>query len=339
MPQQGYFAPYGIPTLAEGPAGEYLTDRLNNEAIELIVQHRASNPEAPFFLNYCPYAVHAPIQAPPELIAKYEKKAAALGLDAVDPIITGEHFSCVHKRDQRIERRIIQSDPAYAAMIENLDTNIGALGASLQAQGIFEDTLIIFTSDNGGLATAEGSPTCNLPLAEGKGWHHEGGNRVSQIAHWPSVIPAGRVCHDNMTSPDLYPTLLAAAGLPLIPEQHCDGVNLLPVLAGSDPQALNSRTGLFWHYPHYSNQGDTPGAVVLCGDWKLVWRFEDDACELYYLPDDPSETRNCLDDEPKRGQHMLAMLKEWQCEVGALQPEPNPNWQPEQPRVANNAHI
>ena len=275
-PRKGYFSPYGCPTLEDGPPGEYLTDRLTDEAIQLI-EH---NDGTPFFLNLWHYAVHTPIQAPRALIEKYEKKAQALGLDRQLAIIEGEYFPVQHKRTQRVQRRIIQSDPVYAAMIENLDTNIGRLLAALDRNGIADNTIIIFTSDNGGLATSEGSPTCNHPLAEGKGWMYEGGTRVSQIIRWPRVIAPGGVCSVSVTSTDFYPTLLAAAKLPLRPEQHRDGVSLMPVLRGR--QRFPQRP-IFWHYPHYSNQGGTPACAVRDGDWKLIEFFEDWHLELYHL--------------------------------------------------------
>ncbi|MGL4736230.1 MAG: sulfatase-like hydrolase/transferase [Cellulosilyticaceae bacterium] len=157
-PHHGYFSPYQLENLEEGPDGEYLTDRLTEESITLI---RNRDKTKPFFLNLWHYTVHTPVQAKAADIAYFEEKAKRLGLDQQVALVEGEHFPCEHKKNQRVMRRVVQSDPAYAAMIYNLDWNVGRLMQVLEAEGILEDTLIIFTSDNGGLATAEGSPTCN----------------------------------------------------------------------------------------------------------------------------------------------------------------------------------
>jgi len=171
----GYFSPWEIEALkdADTPEGVYLTDYLTDRAIELMREkdHR------PFFLNLWYYTVHTPIEAKAEKIRKYEGKAKEMGLDKMQVFEEGDHFPCEHKKTSRIRRRLVQSDPVYAAMIESLDENVGRLLAAVEESGEAENTLVIFTSDNGGLATAEGSPTCNAPLAEGKGWMYEGGTR------------------------------------------------------------------------------------------------------------------------------------------------------------------
>ena len=191
MPKKGYFSPYGMPNLEDGPEGEYLTDRLTGEAISLI--RDAAEAGEPYFLHFAHYAVHTPIQAPPELVEKYRGKAARLRLDEADAIVEGELIPALHQATQgkHIQRRIIQSDPTYAAMIENLDTNIGRMLDTLEELGQADNTIVIFTSDNGGLATAEGSPTCNAPLAEGKGWMYDGGVREPLIVRWPARVAAG----------------------------------------------------------------------------------------------------------------------------------------------------
>ncbi|MHC4887422.1 MAG: sulfatase [Planctomycetota bacterium] len=332
--KNGYFSPYECPTLEDGPEGEYLTDRLSDEAIALIKQRD----EKPFFLNMNHYAVHTPLQAPAHLIEKYERKAKRMGLDQVEAIVEGESFPCIHKSDQRVQRRMIQSHPIYAAMVENLDTNIGRLLDALEEEGIADNTLVVFTSDNGGLSTAEGSPTCNLPWVEGKGWNYEGGTRVCQIARWPKVIQPSTDCGENVQTCDLYPTFLEAADLPLQPEQHVDGVSLMPLLKGG--QQLK-RDSIFWHYPHYSNQGGRPAASMVSGKWKLIENFEDGDLELFNLNDDPSEQKNLAEVEGERATAMHAELQAWQRSIEALIPEPNPGWEAKlkAPRIPNNAHI
>ena len=321
MPVRGYFSPWGFPNLPDGPVGECLTDRLTDEAIQLI----KNSDGRPFFLNLWYYAVHTPIEAKSGLVRKYEQKAKRLGLDKVPAIEEGEHFPSVHKRHLRIQRRRIQSNPVYAAMIETLDTNIGRLLDTLDHLGIAENTLVIFTSDNGGLATSEGSPTCNAPLAEGKGWMYEGGTREPLIVRWPGEVQPNTECSEPITSPDFYPTLLQAAGLPLIPDQHLDGVSFLPYLRG---QTDSSGRPIFWHYPHYGNQGGTPGSSVRFDDYKLIEFFEDNRLELYNLADDVSEERNLADVEPERTAELYGLLVEWRESIEAKIPQPNPDYAP-----------
>ena len=320
QPNKGYFSPYGIPGLRDGPEGEYLTDRLTDEAIDLIKER---DPARPFFLNLWHYAVHTPIQAPEALIEKYRQKAKHLGLDQKKTFEEGDFFPCAHKRDQRIERRLLQSDPAYAAMVENLDTNIGRLIDALDAAGAGQDTLIIFTSDNGGLSTAEGSPTCNAPLSEGKGWMYEGGTREPLIVSWPGRIEAGTASAVPVTSTDFFPTILEAAGLPLRSDLHADGISLMPLLSGTGDL---DREAIFWHYPHYANQGDTPGCSVRAGDWKLIEYFEDGRLELYNLVEDIGEDQNRAESDPETTTRLKAMLDAWKKSIGAVIPKPNPNW-------------
>lgn len=319
-PWHGYFSPYQHPTLPDGPEGEYLTDRITAEAVSLI----EDADDTPFFLNLWHYAVHTPIQAPADLIAKYEAKAKRLGLVPEDALEVGEAFTCAHKKHLRVTRRVVQSNPAYAAMVENLDTNVGRILEALERRGKLDNTLILFSSDNGGLSTAEGSPTCNLPLSEGKGWMYEGGVREPLLARWPGHIAPGTVSPVQVTSPDFYPTLLEAAGLALRPEQHVDGQSFLPALQGK----AYRRGPMFWHYPHYGNQGGTPGSSVADGDWKLVHFWEDGADELYNLADDPSETRNLAQREPERVRALRALLDTWLEDVAAKIPQENPDYVP-----------
>lgn len=315
-PHNGYFSPYGIETLPEGSDGEYLTDRITDEAIRLI--KTADN--APFFLNLWHYAVHIPIQAPQTLIDRFAKKAHDMGLDTQQAIIAGEHFPSDQKHHLRVQRRVIQSDPVYAAMLFNLDWNIGRLIDCLKETGQYENTLIIFTSDNGGLSTAEGSPTCNLPAAEGKGWTYDGGIRVPQFAVWPGVIPAGSTCCTPVTSTDFYPTFLEAAGLPLEPEHHLDGVSMMPLLM---QQGDFERNTIFWHYPHYGNQGGHPSAAVRCKEWKLIEFFENGHIELYNLKHDMEEKHNVAAQYPEQAQELQNLLHAWQKSVEAAFPRKN----------------
>jgi arylsulfatase A-like enzyme len=319
-PLNGYFSPYDIPGLENGSAGEFLTDRLTDEAIRLIENHSAQ----PFFLNLWYYTVHTPIQAKPEQIKKFQIKAEAMGLDQIEPFEIGEPFPTEHKKHLNVTRRKIQSDPVYAAMVYALDENIGRLLSALEDTGRAENTVIIFTSDNGGLTTAEGSPTSNAPLSEGKGWMYEGGTREPLIVSWPGIVRPDSVCNIPVTSPDFYPTILEMAGLPLLPEQHRDGVSLLPLLNGSEPVERNA---IFWHYPHYGNQGGTPGSSIRVGDYKLIHFFEDDRQELYNLREDIGEDHNLAQEMPALAEQLNAQLTNWREHCEAKIPKGNPDYQ------------
>ena len=321
----GYFSPWSLPPLqdAEVPDGTYLTDYLTDRAVDLIHKDNAD----PFFLNMWYYSVHEPIEAKPEKIRKYEAKAEAMGLNEQDTFEEGESFNTERMKHQRIRRRLLQSDPVYAAMIESLDENVGRLLDALEESGKAANTIVIFTSDNGGLATAESSPTCNAPLAEGKGWMYEGGTREPLLVKWTDVVAPGSICTVPVTTPDFYPTLLDAARLDLIPEQHCDGVSLVPLLKGGDGLP---RKAIFWHYPHYGNQGGTPGSSVRMGNYKLIEFFEDDRIELYDLENDPGEKHDLSQEEVELAQEMKATLQQWRQDVEAKIPQPNPDWGKEQ---------
>lgn len=323
FPAKGFYPPWEFPNLPDAPEGTYLTDHLTDEAIRLI---RDRNRAKPYFLNLWHYAVHTPIQAPADLVKKYEAKAKRLGLDKVEAFEAGENFPIEKDRDKPIFRRVVQSDAVYAAMIENLDTNIGRLLEAVDDP----NTIVIFTSDNGGLHISKngkpglwGGPTSNLPLAEGKGWMYEGGSRVPLIVSWPGHIAPGTTSDVPVTSPDFFPTLLEAAGLPLKPEQHEDGVSFFKVLEGGGDF---ERGPIYWHFPHYAHHGGTPGSSVRDGDWKLIEFFEDGRLELYNLKDDPGEKNNLAEKEPARAADLHAKLKSWRDSMEAKYPTPNPGW-------------
>ncbi len=325
----GYFSPYNIEVLEDGPEGEYLTDRLTDEALTLIQNHNSRNKEQkkndPFFLNLAYYTVHTPIMGKEEYIKIYEKKAKKMGLDKVKTFEEGKYFPAEHKKDQRVLRRLVQSDPVYAAMIHSLDENVGRILDILDELGLSEDTIIFFTSDNGGLATAEGSPTSNAPLNEGKGWMYEGGTREPLLVRWPGVIEAGTSCDVPVTSPDFYPTILEMVDLPLLPEQHQDGVSILPLLKG---ESELEREAIYWHYPHYGNQGGTPGSSIRMGDYKLIEFFEDGSLELYNLREDIAEEENLTDKMPDLTKRMQEKLIAWRESVEAKIPKSNPDYEP-----------
>lgn len=305
-----YFSPYNIPTLPDGPAGEYLTDRLTDESLRFIV----TASEQPFFLYLAHYAVHTPLQAKPELVTKYQTKLASM--KRVEPEF---------KEDLGRRVRQVQTHAVYAAMMESLDQSVGRIMAKLQELRIDTNTVIFFTSDNGGLSTAEGTPTSNVPLRTGKGWNYEGGIRVPLIVSWPGVAAAGLVCGDPVISTDYYPTLLEIAGLPARPEQHRDGLSLVGLLKGGCRPARP----LFWHYPHYSNQGGPPSGALRLGPWKLIEFYEDMRTELYNLNDDLSEQRDLAKVFPDKARELTSTLHQIRAETGAKMPVPNPSYDPD----------
>ncbi len=299
-----YFFPYqgnwSIPATAhrarwnvfpDGQPGEYLTDRLTDEAIKLIEQPS----DQPFFLYFPHYGVHTPLQAPKELIEHYERTP----------------------QSQR------QGKPVYAAMVESVDSSVGRVLQALRDQGLEENTLVIFTSDNGGFAKA----TSNAPLRANKGAYYEGGIRVPLIVHWPGAITPGRTVSEPVISQDLYPTCLAAAGVPLQPAQHLDAVDLTPVSRDSNHQ-LAPRS-LFWHFPHYNQHPSShPCSAIRKGPWKLIESFDPAKVELYNLDDDLSETTNLADQMPERRDALLQELEAWRMSVRAERMLPNPNRRP-----------
>lgn len=326
--QQGYFSPWGMPDPELQKAneqlepGRYLDDYLTDRAVDLIENR---DTDRPFLLNMWYYLVHTPIQAPEHLIKKYEEKAKRLKLDQIDPMVEGDFHPTERKKDIRTQYRIIQSNPVYAAMVELMDQCIGRVMDAVERAGEEDNTLFIFTSDNGGLSTSESSPTCNLPLQMGKGWMYDGGTREPWIVKYPGVVEPGTSCHSPLTSPDLFPTLLDIAGLDLMPEQHSDGVSLTPLLHGDQDF---DRGPVYWHFPHYGNQGGTPTAAVREGKWKLIEWYEDDHLELYNMHDDIGETRDLTDQHPDVVADLHAKLKAWRDRMGARYPEPNPDYQP-----------
>ncbi len=307
-----YFSPYDNPRLPDGPDGEHLPDRLASETVRFIAAHR----DRPFFAVLSFYSVHTPLMARPDLEAKYEAKRQRLQLQPA--------WGREHERDVRL----VQEHAVYAAMVDAMDQAVGKVLMALDAHGLRDDTLVVFTSDNGGLSTSEGWPTANAPLRAGKGWMYEGGLRVPLIARWPRQSAGGVRVDSPVATPDLAATLLDAAGAALGAGSPLDGVSLRPVIAQTG--ALGERP-LFWHYPHYGNQGGAPAAAIRVGDWKLIEWLEDGRVELFNLADDEGELRDVAATETARREHLLAQLHAWQRDVGASAVTPNPRFDPDAP--------
>lgn len=305
-----YFVPYDNPRLTDGPEGEHLPDRLANETCKFI----EANKDGRFFAYFSFYSVHTPLQSRPDLEKKYEEKRQRLGLEPA------------WGKEDTLEVRLVQEHAIYGGMVEAMDLAVGKVLAKLDELGLRENTLVIFTSDNGGLSTSEGSPTSNLPLRGGKGWMYEGGIREPLIVRWPAIVKPGRVVSTPVSSPDFFPTLLEAAAVQPQPAQKLDGLSLMPVFKGDD---LPERA-LFWHYPHYGNQGGAPTAAIRRGDWKLIEWMEDQRLELFNLAQDIGEQTNLAEAQPELTAKLLAELRTLQQDVSARLPTPNPKFQPDQ---------
>lgn len=292
-----YFYPYknpkskwnpSIPTLSGGEPGEYLTDRLTDESIKFIKANEGSR----FLLYLSYYAVHTPLQAPERLLNKYKAKL---------------------KTDES------QKNATYAAMIENVDRNIGRVIQTLRQLSLDGRTVVIFTSDNGG----EARVTNSAPLRSGKGSLYEGGIRVPLIIKWPGRVKAGSLCRTPVTSEDLYPTIVEIVGEQAKPGENIDGESLLALLTG---KGHIRRETLYWYYPHYSPQAKQPGAAIRDGDYKLIEHYDPPGTELYNLVDDIGERTNLAERMPQKTTQLRARLHDWLKAVDAKMHTPNPDY-------------
>lgn len=306
MPRS-YFSPYENPRLPDGAKGEHLPKRLGDEAIRIIEECKND----PFLVYLSFYSVHTPLQAPKELVEKYRKKAEKL-VDPNLPEFAEEEQVWPDAKERQV--RILQKHAVYAAMVESMDTQVGRVLAKIKQLGLEGDTVVMFMSDNGGLSTSEGSPTSNLPLRGGKGWVYEGGIREPYLIKWPGVTDPGSICDVPVVSMDFYPTMLEIAGLPPKPEQTLDGVSLVPLLKRS---GSIGREALYWHYPHYSNQGGFPGGAIRMGGYKLVERFEDGRVHLFNLVNDVGERIDLAEKMPEKVDQMRDKLHAWYKQVDA----------------------
>ncbi|MCI0331878.1 MAG: sulfatase [Planctomycetes bacterium] len=285
-----------VPQLDRGKQGEYLTDRLTDEALKVI--DRAE--DRPFFLYLAHHAVHTPIEAKPELVERYEKKQ-----------VPGLH----HR------------NPKYAAMVHSLDESVGRVLERLESRGLSERTVVVFVSDNGGhVIEYDGMQiTDNHPLRSGKGSLYEGGIRVPLIIRWPGIGSGGRVCRQPVYVADLFPTLLEIAGLKNRNgrKTKLDGQSLTPLL--KNPDAKLVREALYFHYPHYYPT-TTPVSAIRAGDWKLLEYHEDNRIELYNLRDDLGEAKDLAANQREKAQDLRARLADWRTAVGAKLPTRNPDF-------------
>ncbi len=287
-----YFSPFGMPNLDDGKKGDFLTNALTDQAVDFI----EANQNAPFFLYFSYYTVHGPIMAPPELVQKYREKAL--------------RFPKPHM--ERV-------NPSFAAMTELLDRSVGRVRSKREELGLSDNTIIVFTSDNGGT-----SELASAGLRGAKALAYEGGTRVSTIVHWPGITLPGSQCNVPIIGNDFYPTLLEMCGGEPLPQQHVDGVSLVPLL--QNPKAPWKRDELYWHYPHYHRT--TPYGAIRKGQWKLIQFYENDALELYNLKSDPAERTNLAETRTSVASDLLKRLQRWRSSVGAQMPTPNPDYDP-----------
>lgn len=286
-----YFSPFEMPNLDNGKPGDYLTDKLTDAAISFL---DTTDKNKPFLLYFSYYTVHGPIMSPKPLVDKYKEKAKTF----------------TNKNNEYV-------NPARAGMLESLDNSVGRVMAKLEEMGISENTIIILTGDNGG----------NFDETTGglrgfKGFAYEGGVREPLLVKWPGKIKAGSKSEAITIGTDFYPTILEMAKLPQRPEEHMDGVSLVPILKGKSKNT--ERDDIFWHYPHYHRTN--PYGAVRQGDWKLIEFFEDGKLELYNLKTDENETTDLSVTNLEKTKELAQKLINWRKEVGAQMPTVNPNY-------------
>ena len=317
-PIGGYFDPYQNPRLDNRSSGESLPFRLADETVSFIHQYGSEQNNQPFFAYLSFYSVHSPLQSSREKWQKYRNKADSLGIEE-SGFVMGD----------RIPVRVVQDHPVYAGLIEHMDEAIGHLIEELKQADLFDNTVIMFTSDHGGVSSGDHFSTTNLPLRAGKGSTFEGGIRVPFFVTLPNQIYAGKIIDTPVISTDIYPTLLDLTNQKLREEQHIDGKSLMPLIHGN---SISERS-LIWHYPHYSNQDGRPSSAIRKGNWKLIYDHETKDSELYNLSENPSEGLNIFDKYPTMGQQLYNLLMSHLTETAALFPKPDPAYDPQKEQL------
>ena len=309
-PPGGYYTPYKNPKLTDGPEGEYLTDRLTDESIQFL----EGAGENPFLLFLSFYTVHTPIQAHKASVSQFNEKLENLDLP-----------DSIQKEEGRGVTRLVQSNADYASMVYAMDQNVGRLVETLKQQGLYENTLLIFTSDNGGLSTLlknrNLAPTSVLPLRGGKGWLYEGGIRVPLLIKPPNYSSNGKVLDAPVIGHDFLPTILSYVGVEQ--KQDLDGKSLQPLIENGKNL---DRTSIYWHYPHYHGSGWTPGSAIRQGDWKLIEFHETNRVELYNLADDLSELKDVSSTHTEKVKELQALLQKEKAGMGAKPAIKNPDF-------------
>ena len=312
-----YFSPWPNANVEPASEGECLAMRLARETAQFITQHR----EEPFLAYLSFHHVHSPIQTTRERWEKFRNKAIAKGKP-------DRRFSF----DRNLPVRQVQDCPIYAGMVEAMDDAVGLVLDTLDKHGLSENTVVCFTSDNGGVSSGDAYSSSMLPLRGGKGRQWEGGIREPLYFRIPKVIKAASTCRIPVSGIDLYPTFLEFAGLPVPSEQVIDGKSIVSLLEGHQDKGMAERD-LFWHYPHYANQGGDPSSIIRSGPWKLIHYYEDGHDELYNLELDPGEQSDRLADNSAKASQLRQRLDNWLVEVEAKFPVPDPEYDPEKERA------
>jgi arylsulfatase A-like enzyme len=308
-PVGGYYAPWKNPSLPSGPPRQSLTHRLADETISFI-EHNTNRP----FLAYLSfYAVHGPLETTKPLWEKYRAKAASQTTPT-------NRF----KIDRTLPVRTVQDNPIYAGLIAEMDVAVGRVLNRLDELGLATNTIVVFTGDNGGVVSGDSYSSSQLPYRGGKGRQWEGGTRVPLYIKAPGITKPGSTCATPVSGIDFFPTLLQLAAVTNKPKQVIDGVSLVPLLQGGN---LAPRP-LFWHYPHYGNQGGEPSSIIREGDWKLIHYWEDGRDELYNLANDIGEQHDLAGQQAALTRRLWATLEAWLKETNAKIPRRNPDYQP-----------
>jgi arylsulfatase A-like enzyme len=318
----GYFSPFNNPKMKDHPEelGMSLPMRLAKETSQFISENKDSS----FFAYLSFYAVHAPIQTTKENWKYYRQKAEEMG-------IADEGF----EMERRLPIRKHQDNPVYAGLIEHMDDAVGKVLKTLKELGLEENTVVIFTSDNGGVASGDNFSTSLGPLRGGKGYQWEGGIKVPYFIKIPWMNHNGMANETPVTGTDFYPTILDLAGIPLRPEEHTDGVSLKPLLKG---KSIPERS-LFWHYPHYGNQGGDPSSIIQKGEWKLIHYYADDSDELYNIRKDIDENNNVAREHPDIRIRLKKELTTWLEKTHARYPTPDPLYDSNKARIKHLEYI
>ncbi|WP_397364563.1 sulfatase [Olleya sp. R77988] len=301
-PRGGFFSPWNNPKLPNKEKGENLTKRLAEETVDFISKHKDST----FFAFLSFYAVHAPIQTTEGKWRKYRNKADSMGIAEKGYVM-----------ERVLPIRQVQDNPIYGGLVETMDDAVGIVLKALEANGVADNTIVVFTSDNGGVASGDHYATSNLPLRGGKGYQWEGGIKAPFFIKVPRLNNAGSKTDYPVIATDFYPTLLDLSDLHLKEEQHLDGISLTPLLEGKD---ININRPLYWHYPHYGNQGGEPTSVIQQNGWKLIHYWEDGHEELYKLPSTEHDTLNVITQHSEIATNLSGNLMLWLKEVNAKFP-------------------
>lgn len=289
-----YFSPYRIPRLKDGPKGEYLTDRLTDEALQFIRDKK----DQPFFLYLSYYAVHIPLQGKPDDVAHFRSK-----------------------RDSTANQR----NAVYAAVIKSVDDGVGRVTRLIEDLHLEKNTLIIFMSDNGGIVGVKNRITSNLPLRGGKGTSYEGGVRIPFIVKWDGKIARNTTSDVPVIHADFFPTVAQITESDISAIRDIDGISIASLFSGGKNL---QRDALYWHYPHYHTEGATPFSSIRQGDWKLIYYYETAKMELYNLRSDPGELHDVVIQEKKRAAMLYEKIKSWKQKTGAQDPVVNPAYDP-----------